>query len=259
MADINVLFKNAVKEIAAAHGRSATFMAKPHFDDAGSSCHIHSSLWYADGATSADGRRRRAPHERRVPLVPRRAAGDRRASSPLLFAPTVNSYKRFQPGSWAPTGDRLGHRQPHARVPRRRPRRGAAGREPHPGRRRQHLPRLRGDDRRRAARHRQPHRAAARRTTATATRRPTCRGSRRRSSRRSSCGAAATSPGSASATTSTTTCCTSPSPSGRRSTAPSPTGSGAATSSGSGPARSPSRCACRRRRPPGGGGSPSSA
>ena len=27
-------------------------MAKPHFDDAGSSCHIHSSLWDADGATS---------------------------------------------------------------------------------------------------------------------------------------------------------------------------------------------------------------
>ena len=37
MADINLLFKNAVKEIAAATATSATFMAKPHFDDAGSS------------------------------------------------------------------------------------------------------------------------------------------------------------------------------------------------------------------------------
>ena len=45
MADINLLFKNAVKEIAAANGNSATFMAKPHFDDAGSSFHVHSSLW----------------------------------------------------------------------------------------------------------------------------------------------------------------------------------------------------------------------
>ena len=45
MADINLVFKNAVKEIAAQHGQSATFMAKSHFDDAGSSCHIHSSLW----------------------------------------------------------------------------------------------------------------------------------------------------------------------------------------------------------------------
>ena len=61
MADINLLFKTAVKEIAHGHGRSATFMAKPHFDDSGSSCHIHSSLWSDDGARSLmpDARRRR--------------------------------------------------------------------------------------------------------------------------------------------------------------------------------------------------------
>ena len=52
MADTNLIFKNAVKEIAAAAGRSATFMAKPFFDDAGSSCHIHSSLWTTDMSTS---------------------------------------------------------------------------------------------------------------------------------------------------------------------------------------------------------------
>ena len=49
MADINLVFKNAVKEIAHSLGKSATFMAKPYFDDAGSSCHIHSSLWSTDG------------------------------------------------------------------------------------------------------------------------------------------------------------------------------------------------------------------
>ena len=49
MADINLVFKNAVKEIAHSFGKSATFMAKPFFDDAGSSCHIHSSLWSTDG------------------------------------------------------------------------------------------------------------------------------------------------------------------------------------------------------------------
>ena len=43
------VFKNAVKEIAHSLGKSATFMAKPFFDDAGSSCHIHSSLWSTDG------------------------------------------------------------------------------------------------------------------------------------------------------------------------------------------------------------------
>ena len=58
MADINMLFKNAVKEIAAAHGSSATFMAKPHFDDAGSSFHIHSSLWSRRRLHQRDARRR---------------------------------------------------------------------------------------------------------------------------------------------------------------------------------------------------------
>ena len=42
----------------------------------------------------------------------------------LLWAPTVNSYKRFQPGSWAPDRDRLGRRQPHTRLPQGRPRQG---------------------------------------------------------------------------------------------------------------------------------------
>ena len=112
----------------------------------------------------------------------------------LLFAPTVNSYKRFQPGSWAPTGigwdvdNRtlgfrvVGHGNGHAR------------REPHPRRRRQLLPRLRGDDRRRPATASTNRSTRRRRTPATATRRPTCRASRRRSSRRSTCGATARSP-----------------------------------------------------------------
>ena len=52
MADLNLLFKAAVKEIAHGCGRSATFMAKPHFDDAGSSCHVHASLWSPDGTRS---------------------------------------------------------------------------------------------------------------------------------------------------------------------------------------------------------------
>ena len=151
----------------------------------------------------------------------------------LLFAPNVNSYKRFQPGSWAPTGDRLGRRQPHPRVPRRRPRPGDAGREPDPGRRRQQLPRLRGDDRRRPARHRAAHRAAA------AVPRQRLHGPRpaahpdhvRRGDR--AVARQRGRPRAASATTSTTTSCATPSSSGRRSTAPSPTGSAPATSNAS--------------------------
>ncbi len=102
MADINVLFKNAVKEIAHQHGKSATFMAKPHFDDAGSSGHVHSSLWSATGDTAlfpGDG-------PEHMSDVFRWWLGGLLATArefTLLFAPTVNSYKRFQPGSWAPT------------------------------------------------------------------------------------------------------------------------------------------------------------
>ena len=102
MADINLLFKNAVKEIAAAHGTSATFMAKPHFDDAGSSFHIHSSLWSRDGSSVMPG-----DGEHHMSDAFRWYLGGLLATAAeftLLVAPTVNSYKRFLPGSWAPTG-----------------------------------------------------------------------------------------------------------------------------------------------------------
>jgi glutamine synthetase len=102
MADINLVFKNAVKEIAHSFGKSATFMAKPFFDDAGSSCHIHSSLWSADGEALMPD-----PHGHGMSELFRWYLGGAMATArefSLLFAPTVNSYKRFQPGSWAPTG-----------------------------------------------------------------------------------------------------------------------------------------------------------
>lgn len=104
MADINQIFKNAVKEIAALNGKSATFMAKPHFDDAGSSCHIHSSLWTLDGLESLMADHHGAHH---MSDTFRWYLGGLIATArefSLLFAPTVNSYKRFLPGSWAPTG-----------------------------------------------------------------------------------------------------------------------------------------------------------
>jgi glutamine synthetase len=48
MADRHVLFKHAVKELAHRAGMTTTFMAKPHIDEVGSSCHLHMSLWSAD-------------------------------------------------------------------------------------------------------------------------------------------------------------------------------------------------------------------
>src|SRR6266480_311488 len=49
MADMHVVFKQGIKEIAAQHVKSITFMAKPRANEVGSSCHIHISLW-RDGA-----------------------------------------------------------------------------------------------------------------------------------------------------------------------------------------------------------------
>jgi glutamine synthetase len=105
MADINLVFKNAVKEIAHQYGRSATFMAKPFFGDAGSSCHIHSSLWSTTGEALMPDTGHDDPHH--MSQLFRWYLGGLMATArefSLLFAPTVNSYKRFQPGSWAPTG-----------------------------------------------------------------------------------------------------------------------------------------------------------
>jgi glutamine synthetase len=78
-------------------------MAKPHFDDGGSSCHIHSSLWSMDDRRSlmaGDGAHHMSDTFRWY--LAGLMATAREFS--LLFAPNVNSYKRFLPGSWAPTG-----------------------------------------------------------------------------------------------------------------------------------------------------------
>jgi len=45
MADMHVVFKHGVKEIAQQHGKAVTFMPKYSAQDAGNSCHIHVSIW----------------------------------------------------------------------------------------------------------------------------------------------------------------------------------------------------------------------
>jgi glutamine synthetase len=103
MADRNLIYKNAAKEIAAAHGRAITFMAKWDWDDTGSSCHVHSSLWDADGTRSQfdDHHGDHGMSDTFRWYLGGLLATAREMS--LLFAPTINSYRRFQPGSWAPT------------------------------------------------------------------------------------------------------------------------------------------------------------
>jgi glutamine synthetase len=103
MADRHVLYKNGVKEIAALAGRAVTFMAKWSMAEAGSSFHLHSSVWDRDGSRSLMWETGAAHH---MSAVFRGWLGGLMATAhemAWMFAPFVNSYKRYQPGSWAPT------------------------------------------------------------------------------------------------------------------------------------------------------------
>ena len=170
MADRNSVYKTAAKEIAHLNGRSVSFMAKYDFNDTGSSCHVHSSLWSLDGKKALFDDHH-GPHGMSETFQHYLAGLIATAQEfSLLWAPTVNSYKRFQPGSWAPTGigwgvdnRTLGFRKVgHGK--------GMPGRVPHPRQRCQQLLRLRRPDRRWSVRHPQRARRSASRSSATATR-----------------------------------------------------------------------------------------
>src|SRR5438132_1320928 len=100
-ADDHVVYKTGIKEIAFQRGCSVTFMAKPHHDWVGSSCHIHSSLW-RDGENAFAGESELFRHY----LAGQIAC---LADLAVFVAPTINSYKRFSAGSWAPTTLAWGH------------------------------------------------------------------------------------------------------------------------------------------------------
>jgi glutamine synthetase len=94
-ADDHVIYKTGVKALAYQRGVSVTFMAKPDHRGVGSSCHIHSSLWRDGEAAFAD----------ESDVFKQYLAGQIACASELaiFYAPTINSYKRYAAGSWAPT------------------------------------------------------------------------------------------------------------------------------------------------------------
>jgi glutamine synthetase len=107
MADRHVLYKQAAKEIAAAAGWALTFMAKWRADQAGSSLHVHSSLWSPEGAPLFAGREPLAGTPVQASDCFRWYLGGLLAHARELawfFAPNVNSYKRYRAGTFAPTG-----------------------------------------------------------------------------------------------------------------------------------------------------------
>ncbi|MCL6515242.1 MAG: glutamine synthetase family protein [Alicyclobacillus sp.] len=102
-ADRHVLLKHGLKEMALQSGMAVTFMSKPSETWTGSSSHIHLSLWdqagrnaFSDPASSLGGMSR---------VMQQFLAGvmTHLRDLALLFAPNINSYKRFAKGSWAPT------------------------------------------------------------------------------------------------------------------------------------------------------------
>lgn len=123
MADRHVVYKQCLKELADKMGLSVTFMAKYRTDQAGSSCHIHVSLWQ-NGKNAFVGEEDLG-RENTERLKGEPVKGGQAKTGPLkvskvfkhflggwlkyvpdvmvFYAPTVNSYKRFVDGSWAPT------------------------------------------------------------------------------------------------------------------------------------------------------------
>ncbi|MEU9361892.1 glutamine synthetase family protein [Streptomyces sp. NPDC048301] len=103
--DQHAVYKTGAKEIAAQEGVSLTFMAKFN-EREGNSCHIHLSLQDTDGHAVMAGE-----DGTMSPLMRHFLAGQLAVlrDFSLLYAPNINSYKRFQPGSFAPTAVAWGH------------------------------------------------------------------------------------------------------------------------------------------------------
>lgn len=99
-ADKAALFKVAMKQIAHEHGLSVTFMAKWNAALPGSSGHLHQSLWRGDEGAFVD-----VSSSTEMNKTMRHYVGGQCALMPeltALYAPTINSYKRYVPGVWAP-------------------------------------------------------------------------------------------------------------------------------------------------------------
>jgi len=103
MADRHVIIKNGCKEIAWSKGKAITFLAKWHYNAAGSSSHIHQSLWSADGKTplffDKDGEYGMSETMKHYMAGLLAHASD----FTYFLAPYINSYKRFVAGTFAPT------------------------------------------------------------------------------------------------------------------------------------------------------------
>ena len=115
-ADDCIFLKRAAEQAARRHGLKSTCMAKPYTDHAGSGLHVHASVIDDSGRNVLD----EGGAQDRLKSV---CAGLLRTmqDAQLIFAPFANSYRRFQPGSFAPTDATWGydHRGTAVRIPER--------------------------------------------------------------------------------------------------------------------------------------------
>jgi len=103
MSDRHLVYKQCLKEVADQLNVSITFMAKPFTNATGSGCHIHLSM-FRDGKNAFAGEHRLGPIQCSK-LFQHFLAGWLKYTPDVMvfYAPTINSYKRFQTASWAPT------------------------------------------------------------------------------------------------------------------------------------------------------------
>lgn len=103
-ADKAALFKTQMKSLASRHGLAVTFMAKWSHDLPGSSGHLHQSLWTTSGGAKQNVFYD-AQAEHKLSKTARHYIGGQvelMAELTALYSPTVNAYKRYVPGVWAP-------------------------------------------------------------------------------------------------------------------------------------------------------------
>jgi glutamine synthetase len=105
MADNHTVYKQCFKDVAGNLGIAVTFMAKFDENLAGSSCHMHLSLWDTAGKKNLFAGKGKTAPEIGSDLFRWFLGGWISHAIEMMpfYAPTVNSYKRYQAGSWAPT------------------------------------------------------------------------------------------------------------------------------------------------------------
>lgn len=114
-ADDCIYLKRIAEQAARKHGLKSTCMAKPYADQAGSGLHVHASIIDRDGNNILDAKRGDPVKLKSVTAGMLKTMRD----AQLIFAPFANSYRRFQPGSFAPVDIDwgLGHRGTAVRIP----------------------------------------------------------------------------------------------------------------------------------------------